>query len=91
MSVAHWWNDAEGQTQVLAEDPVTVPLCPPQISHGLKPGPRDDSRRLTDRLSQAKAPENIRVWTQISTGRLTNTNRNVSVIRHCVETVQSGT
>jgi hypothetical protein len=30
MSVEHWRSDT-----VLGEKPVTVPLCPPQISHGL--------------------------------------------------------
>jgi hypothetical protein len=35
MNMEHWWSDGDDQTYVLAEDPVTVPLCPPQILHGL--------------------------------------------------------
>jgi hypothetical protein len=44
------WN-WRGKTEVLGEKPVPVPLCPPQIPHGLDPGSnpglRDDRRRLT--------------------------------------------
>jgi len=35
MGMEHWWNGTDGKTEVLGEKPVTVPLCPPQISHGL--------------------------------------------------------
>jgi hypothetical protein len=35
-SMEHWWNDTDrGKPKyVLGENLVTVPLCPPQISHG---------------------------------------------------------
>jgi len=33
-SVKHW-NDTDGRIEVLGDKPVTVPLCAPQISHGL--------------------------------------------------------
>jgi hypothetical protein len=36
LGMAHWWNDTDrGKTDVLGEKPVTVPLCPPQISYVL--------------------------------------------------------
>jgi len=36
MSVEHQWNDSDrGKTEVHGEKPVSVPLCTPQISHGL--------------------------------------------------------
>ena len=61
---------------------------------GLKSGLRDDSRRPT--AWARPRPHKIFVnsfcvLTQIWTGHLTNTNRNVSVICHCVDTVQPGT
>jgi hypothetical protein len=31
----HRWSETEGETEVLGEKPVPVPLCPPQIPHGL--------------------------------------------------------
>jgi hypothetical protein len=32
----HHWNEIDrGKTEVLGEEPVPVPLCPPQIPHGL--------------------------------------------------------
>jgi hypothetical protein len=32
----HRWNEIDrGKTEVLGEKPVPVPLCPPQIPHGL--------------------------------------------------------
>jgi hypothetical protein len=32
----HRWNETDrGKTEVLGEKPVPVPLCPPQIPHGL--------------------------------------------------------
>jgi hypothetical protein len=35
----HRWNEIDGgKTEVLEEKPVPVPLCPPQIPHGLTPG-----------------------------------------------------
>ena len=36
MSVGHWWNDTDrGRLEALGEEPVLVPLCPPQISDSL--------------------------------------------------------
>ena len=35
MSMEHWRNNSEGETLVLGEEAVLVPLCPPQIPHGL--------------------------------------------------------
>jgi hypothetical protein len=29
------WNDIDGKTEELGEKPIPVPLCPPQIPHGL--------------------------------------------------------
>jgi len=31
----HWWNENVWKTRVLTEKPVSVPLCPPRITHGL--------------------------------------------------------
>jgi hypothetical protein len=31
----HWWNDIDGKTKELGEKPIIVPLCPPQVPHGL--------------------------------------------------------
>jgi hypothetical protein len=46
----------EGKTEVLGEKPVTVTLCPPQISHGLRSNPGVRGVRLaTDRLSRGTA------------------------------------
>jgi len=33
MSVEQRWNDIDGETEVLGEKPVPVPLCSPQIWH----------------------------------------------------------
>jgi hypothetical protein len=37
MSVEHLWNltDQQGKTEVLGEKLIPVPLCPPQIQHGI--------------------------------------------------------
>jgi hypothetical protein len=35
MSVEHWWNDADGKTEVLGEKCFPVPICVPEMSHGL--------------------------------------------------------
>lgn len=36
MSVENWWNDTDkGKPETLEEKLVPVPLCPPQIRHGL--------------------------------------------------------
>ena len=47
-----------GENRQLGEKPVLVPLCPPQISHGLdlgsNPGLRGE-RPVTDRLSHGRA------------------------------------
>lgn len=29
MSVKHWWNDIDGNTEVVGEKPVLVPVCLP--------------------------------------------------------------
>jgi hypothetical protein len=45
-----WWNDIDRGTEELGERPVSVPLCPSQIPHGLtdaNPGFRGERRRLT--------------------------------------------
>jgi hypothetical protein len=34
-NMGHWWSDTDRKTEVLGEKPVPVPLCLPQISHGL--------------------------------------------------------
>jgi hypothetical protein len=48
-----------GENRQLGEKPVTVPLCPPQISHGLdlgsNPGLRGE-RPATNRLNHGTAP-----------------------------------
>jgi hypothetical protein len=33
--VGRWWHDTGGKTEQLRKKPVSVPLCPPQISHEL--------------------------------------------------------
>jgi hypothetical protein len=36
ISMEQWWNDTDsGKIKLLGEKSVTVPLYPPQISHGL--------------------------------------------------------
>jgi hypothetical protein len=56
MIMGHCWNNREG------ENPVSVSLCPPQISHGLtvgsNPGLRG-YRPVSNLLSHGKAPENV--------------------------------
>jgi len=47
-NMEHWWNDTDGKTEVLVEKPVSVPLCPPQISRGIEPRP---PKPWTNRLS----------------------------------------
>jgi hypothetical protein len=40
------WNDTDRENEELGEEPVSVPLCPLQIPHGLtqaEPGPPGDS------------------------------------------------
>jgi hypothetical protein len=33
-STEHWWNEiVTGGTEVLEENPIAIPLCPPQILH----------------------------------------------------------
>jgi hypothetical protein len=51
-----------GENRQLGEKPVPVPICPPQISHGLdlrsKPGLRGE-RPATNRLSHGTAMFNL--------------------------------
>jgi hypothetical protein len=48
VDVKHWWNDIDGgKNKVLREKPVPLPLCPPQIPHGLTQGVRELSTVLT--------------------------------------------
>jgi len=35
MSREYWLKDTDRTTKLLGEKPVPVPLCPPQIPHGL--------------------------------------------------------
>jgi hypothetical protein len=35
MSMEHWWNESDGETEGMAEKPVPVLLCTPQVSCGL--------------------------------------------------------
>jgi hypothetical protein len=53
-----------GENRQLGEKPVPVPLCPPQISHGLdlgsNPGLRGE-RPATNRLSHGTAPSPSRL------------------------------
>jgi len=35
MTINHWWNNAEGNTEVFGERPIPVPLGLPKFSHGL--------------------------------------------------------
>jgi len=35
ISTEHWYNDTEGVKLKYSGGTVPVPLCPPQISHGL--------------------------------------------------------
>jgi hypothetical protein len=47
-----------GENRQLGEKPVPVPLCPPQISHGLDPGSNPGlcgERPATNRLSHGTA------------------------------------
>jgi hypothetical protein len=44
----------QGKTEVLGENTVPVPICPPQIPHGLNPGLRGE-RPATNRLSHGTA------------------------------------
>jgi hypothetical protein len=47
-----------GENRQLGEKPVPVPLCPPQISHGLDPGSNPDlrgERPANNRLSHGTA------------------------------------
>jgi hypothetical protein len=47
-----------GENRQLGEEPVPVPLCPPQISHGLTPGSNPGlrgERPATNRLSHGTA------------------------------------
>jgi hypothetical protein len=32
--MGHWWNDTDGETEVLYENLFPVPVCPQQILHG---------------------------------------------------------
>jgi hypothetical protein len=51
------WN-WQGKTEVLGEKPVPVPLCPPQIPHGLTPGSNPGlrgERPVTNRPSHGTA------------------------------------
>jgi hypothetical protein len=51
-STKGWWIDSDGgKTEVLGEEPVPVPLCPPQTPRGpgMEPGPRGE-RPATYRL-----------------------------------------
>jgi hypothetical protein len=34
----HWWNDTDRRRPISRTEPVPVPHCPPQISHGLAQG-----------------------------------------------------
>jgi hypothetical protein len=48
----------QGKTEVLGEKPVPVPLCPPQIPHGLTPGSNPGlrgGRPAANRLSHGTA------------------------------------
>ena len=46
VSIWNWWNNTDrGKIEALGEEPVAVPLCPPQISQpdlGSKPGLHDE-------------------------------------------------
>jgi hypothetical protein len=49
---------ATGENRQLGEKPVPVPLCPPQISHGLDPGSNSGlrgERPATNRLNHGTA------------------------------------
>jgi hypothetical protein len=52
------WNEIGRENRQLGEKPVPLPLCPPQISHGLdlgsNPGLRGE-RPATNRLSHGTA------------------------------------
>jgi hypothetical protein len=32
MSMEHWWHYTDGETEVVGEKPVPLPLCPPQVA-----------------------------------------------------------
>jgi hypothetical protein len=58
------WN-CQGRTEVLGGKPVPVPLCPPQIPHGLTPGSNPGlrgDRPATNRLSHGTALYILHIW-----------------------------
>jgi len=71
----HRWNDTDGKSKVLGEKPVSVTLCPPQISHGLAwdriqasepvdqlPEPLNCNRILNMLTAVVKTPQNQISW-----------------------------
>jgi len=48
MSVEHWRNGSDGENEVLGENPVPGPLCPPQITQGLDPDTAVSGQRLSE-------------------------------------------
>jgi hypothetical protein len=58
------WN-WQGKTEVLGENPVPVPLCPPQIPHGLN---RDRTRASVVRGRRLTAWAMARPWRELPLG-----------------------
>jgi hypothetical protein len=66
----HRWKKIDrGKTEVLGEKPVPVPLCPPQIPHGLT---RDRTRASTVRVRRLTACAIITLLSKIQINQSVN-------------------